>query len=115
MQTTIYHNPRCQTSRNVLAILKEKRLNVEIIEYLKTPPTEGELQRLLDLLGMKPETIVRKREALYREQYKNKNLTDSEWLEILANNPILIERPIVVSGTKAVLARPPERVNELWR
>ena len=67
-----------------------------------------ELQRLLDLLGMKPETLVRKREALYHEQYKNKNLTDSEWLEILANNPILIERPIVVLGTKAVLARPPE-------
>lgn len=109
----IYHNPRCTKSRETLAIIHEKGMDVQVIEYLKHPISEKELQVLLKKLGMKAEDIVRKSEPLYKEKYKDKKLTEEQWLKILAENPVLIERPIVVNGNKAVLGRPPENVLSL--
>lgn len=110
---TLYHNPRCSKSRSALAILEEKGVQPAIVEYLKTPPTKEELRSILKKLAMKPEQIVRKGEDVYKQKFAGKALTDEQWLDALAKNPILIERPIVVKGDKAVLGRPPEKVLEL--
>ncbi|MES2354392.1 MAG: arsenate reductase (glutaredoxin) [Pseudomonadota bacterium] len=109
----IYHNPRCSKSRSALAILEEKGIAAEVIEYLKTPPTKIELRNLLKKLGMKPEEIVRKSEEVYKSHYQGKVLSDEEWLDALIENPILIERPIILTKKRAVIGRPPERVLEL--
>lgn len=109
----IYHNPRCTKSRQTLELLKEKGNQPEIIEYLKTPPTPRELKEVLHALGIKAEEIVRKGESLYKEKYKGKSLNEESWIKILTENPILIERPIVVNGKKAALGRPPEKVLDI--
>ena len=111
--TTIYHNPRCSKSRDALAIIKEQGIEPNIIEYLKTPPTKEELRSILKKLGMKPEQLVRKGEDIYKDQFAGKSFNDGQWLDMLAKNPILIERPIVVRGDYAVIGRPPEKVREL--
>lgn len=110
---TIYHNPRCGKSRDTLAILQKKGVDPEIVEYLKTPLTREDLRGILKKLGMKPEHIVRKGEEVYKQKFAGKTLTDEQWLDALAKNPILIERPIVVKGGKAVIGRPPENVLQL--
>jgi len=110
----IYHNPRCSKSRQTLAIIREKGEEVEIVEYLNSPPNKIELKEVLKKLGMKPGQIIRKGESFYKENYKGKSYTDEEWIEIMANNPILMERPIVVKGNKAVMGRPPENVIDLF-
>ena len=109
----IYHNPRCAKSRAGLKLLQEAGKEVEIIEYLKNPPTEKELKEILKMLGMKPRDLIRKNEAVFKEQFKGKNFTDDEWIRIMVENPRLIERPIVIAGGKAVLGRPTEKINEL--
>ncbi|KAA9345538.1 arsenate reductase (glutaredoxin) [Adhaeribacter soli] len=106
----IYHNTRCSKSRCTLDLLKEKGKDFEVVEYLKTPPTVAELQEITAKLNLKPEQLVRKGEKLYQEKFAGKTYTDEEWLRILAENPVLIERPIVVKGDKAVIGRPPENV-----
>lgn len=106
----VYHNNRCSKSRCTLDLLQEKQQDYEVVEYLKTPPTIADLQEILKKLNMKPEQIVRKGEKLFQENYAGKTFNDQEWLELLAQNPILIERPIVVNGDKAVIGRPPENV-----
>ncbi|MBL6445051.1 arsenate reductase (glutaredoxin) [Fulvivirga sp. 29W222] len=110
---TIYHNPRCRKSRETLGIIESSGAMMEVVEYLKTPPTKGELKQIIEKLGIKPEGLIRKGEAIYKEKYKGKSLTDDEWIEAMEGNPILIERPIVVKGDKAVIGRPPENVKEL--
>ena len=110
----IYHNPRCSKSRQTLAIIREKGEEVEIVEYLNNPPNKIELKEVLKKLGMKPGQIIRKGESIYKENYKGKSYTDEVWIEIMANNPILMERPIVVKGNKAVMGRPPENVIDLF-
>ena len=110
----IYHNPRCSKSRKTLAIIREKGEEVEIVEYLNNPPNKIELKEVLKKLGMKPGQIIRKGESIYKENYKGKSYTDEEWIEIMANNPILMERPIVVKGDKAVMGRQPENVMDLF-
>ena len=109
----VYHNVRCSKSREACSILHDKKISFETIDYLKTPPNQKEIKELLKKLGMKAEEIVRKEEVLYKEKYKNKNISESEWIKILSENPILIERPIIVKGDKAVIGRPPEKVLEL--
>jgi len=84
------------------------------VEYLNNPPNKIELKEVLKKLGMKPGQIIRKGEAIFKENYKGKSYTDEEWIEIMANNPILMERPIVVKGNKAVMGRPPENVIDLF-
>jgi len=109
----IYHNPRCAKSRETLKILTDKGIQPEIIEYLKNVPSEKELSDLLMKLNKKPEEIIRKGEKIFKEKFKGKKFNDHEWIKIMIENPKLIERPIVVSGYKAVLGRPPENVLDL--
>lgn len=109
----IYHNPRCSKSRQTLALITDSGKEVEIIEYLNEPPTFEELKSIVALLGISPESLLRKNEAIFKEQFKGKTLSDDEWIQIMIENPKLIERPIVVDGKKAVLGRPPEKVLNL--
>jgi len=106
----IYHNPRCRKSRETLALLREKGQAPEIIEYLKTPPTKEELLLILQRLGKKPQDIIRKGEAIYKDNFKGKAFSDEEWVEAMVSHPKLIERPIVVEGDRAAIGRPPENV-----
>ncbi|MCK5280710.1 MAG: arsenate reductase (glutaredoxin) [Cyclobacteriaceae bacterium] len=109
----IYHNPRCSKSRQTLQLINDAGKDVEIIEYLKDVPTEEELKSIIDLLGISPEQLLRKNEAIFKEQFKGRSFSDEEWIKIMIGNPKLIERPIVVDGKKAVLGRPPENVLSL--
>jgi arsenate reductase (glutaredoxin) len=112
-ECTIFHNPRCTKSRQALALLKENGIEIEVREYLKSAPTKEELKVLLAKLHLKAEDIVRKSEAFYKEKLKGMSLSEEEWIQVFTENPILIERPIVISGNRAVVARPPEKVLEL--
>ncbi len=109
----IYHNPRCRKSRETLAIIEDSGRTPEIIEYLKTPPSEEELANLVALLGIPAEQLLRKGEKLFKENFKGKTFSDKEWIKVMVENPVLIERPIVIEGGKAVIGRPPENVNSL--
>ena len=110
----IYHNPRCSKSRAGLKLIQEAGKDIEIIEYLKTPPTEPELKNLLLMLRMNPLDLIRKNETIFKEQFKGKELSDDEWIKIMVENPKLIERPIVMNGNKAVLGRPTEKISDLF-
>ncbi len=109
----IYHNPRCSKSRATLALLQENGIEPEIVEYLKQPPTAKELEAILFSLGMKPGQLIRRGEEVFKAKYAGKALTDAQWIEAMVKHPILIERPIVISGKRAVLGRPPENVKQL--
>lgn len=109
----IYHNPRCSKSRQTLSLIREKGAEVEVIEYLKVIPSEKELSSIIKLLGIKPEQLLRKGEADYKENFKGKTLSDEEWISAMVQYPKLIERPIVVVDNKAILGRPPENVLDL--
>jgi len=106
----IYHNPRCGKSREGLAILQESKLPFEIINYIEKPLSKGELTEIIKLLGIPPIDLVRKNEAIWKENYKGKNLSDSEIITAIVKNPKLIERPIVINNDKAVIGRPPELI-----
>ena len=119
MKATIYHNPRCSKSRQTLALMEEKGINPEIVEYLNSPPDRSQLSKILSLLNLRArvvdhdinELVFRKNEALYKEkELDNSDLTEDELIDIMVNNPILIERPIVLANGKAVIGRPPENV-----
>ena len=109
----ILHNPRCGKSREALKLLQAEGCEIEIIEYLKNIPTKNDLKNILDKLGLKAFDIVRKKEAVFLEKFKSKTFTNSEWIQILIENPILIERPIVIDGYKAIIARPPDLASDL--
>src|SRR3989344_3182089 len=108
----LYHNTRCSKSREVCTILEKKKVKTEVVEYLKTPPTQKEIIELLKMLGMKAVDLVRKKEPLFLEKYEGKKLTEAQWIKAMAQNPILIERPIIVKGKKAIIGRQPEKVLE---
>jgi len=108
----IYHNARCSKSRSACEIIAALGIEAEVIEYLDNPPDKEALRELLDKLDMKPAELVRHGEAAYKENYAGKALSDDEWLDALVAHPILIERPIVVRGDRAVIGRPAERVME---
>ena len=110
----LYHNPRCSKSRAALALLEEREVDFEVVRYLETPPDEAGLRRLLGQLGLTPLELMRRGEARFRELgIKGEHITDGERIRAMAENPILIERPIFVTGNKAIVGRPPERVLEL--
>ena len=109
----IYHNPRCRKSRETLEIIRNKGVEPDIIEYLKEPLTVDQLQDIVEKLGINPSQLLRKGEAIYKEEFKGKELSEEEWLLAMAEYPVLMERPVVVKGNAAVLGRPPENVNEL--
>ncbi|MEZ5017910.1 MAG: arsenate reductase (glutaredoxin) [Flavipsychrobacter sp.] len=110
---TIFHKTTCSTSKKALQLLMENKVMPKIRLYVDEPPTQVELKALLKKLGLKAEDIVRKKEKLYKEEYAGKQLTQAEWIRVLSKNPILIERPIVIKGDKAVVGRPPEKVLEI--
>jgi len=113
-EITIYHYNRCSKSRNALSILKEKGIEPAIRLYMEEAPSAAELKELLNKLDLPAKDLVRKTEKIYKEKYKDKDLSEEEWIEALVENPKLIQRPIVIKGDKAVIARPPERVEELF-
>ncbi len=112
---TIYHNPRCSKSRHTLSILNSRTdCQIEVIEYLKTPPSADQLQAILAMLGMKPGELIRRKEAPFRaKNLDSEGLSDDDLIAEMIENPILIERPIVVSNEKAIIGRPPDRVLEI--
>ena len=111
MAVTIYHNPRCTKSRETLKLLQDKGVALEIIEYLKTPPDAETLGAILDKLGMEPRDLMRKKEAPYTaRKLDDPKLTRKQLIEAMVADPVLIERPIVLSRGKAAVGRPPEAV-----
>jgi len=112
---TIYHNPRCSKSRAALALLEERKVPLRVIEYLKDPPTRAELTALRRKLGLAPREWIRQNESEFKNAGLNANSPEDKLLDAMAQHPILIERPIVVHGDRAVVGRPPERVLELLK
>ena len=111
MAVTIYHNPRCSKSRQALQLLRERGIEPEIVEYLKTPPSADEIDAVLTKLGLGPRAVMRAKEAAYREAgMGDGSLSRNALIDLMAANPIVIERPIVVNGSRAALGRPPENV-----
>ena len=117
MKVKIYHNPRCSKSRQTLEILNRKNLDIDIVEYLKSPLDINEISNLLKKLGYTARDLLRKGEDVYKnENLSDRSLTEDFLIDMMSKNPILIERPIVVSNGKAVIGRPPEKVLEiLWQ
>ena len=111
----IYHNPRCRKSREALNIIQNHGLEPEIVLYLDTPPSRKEIKDVLVKLQITAEELVRKEEKLYKDEYKGKSLTEEEWINVLADNPKLIQRPVVINGKKAIIGRPPESVHVLLK
>ncbi len=109
----IYHNARCSKSRSACELVAGRGVEAQIVEYLKTPPGKDELRALLQKLGMKPSELVRRGEDAFKENYAGENLNEEQWLDALIAHPVLIERPIVVRGDRAVIGRPLEKVLEL--
>lgn len=111
MPVVIYHNPRCSKSRETLALIEAKGIKPTVIEYLKSPPSAKELKGFLAKLRMKPRDLMRKKEPAYKElRLDDESLSDDALIKAMVENPVLIERPIVVSGDRIALGRPPEAV-----
>ena len=111
MRTTIYHNPRCSKSRQTLELLRDQGIEPVIIEYLKTPPDQKTLKALLKKLGLSARQLMRRNEQAYKEAgLDNPGLSEADLIEAMVEQPVLIERPIVINGNKAALGRPPEDV-----
>ena len=114
MDITIYHNPRCGTSRNALAAIREAGHEPQVVEYLANPPTREQLARLIADAGLQPRDAVRRKEALYAELGLDRpEVLDATLLDAMAAHPILIERPFVVTPKGVRLCRPFERVREI--
>jgi len=110
----VWFKPNCSTCRTTLALIKENtKEKIELFEYLVESPTQKQIKEILKMLGMKASDLVRKKESLYKEKYEGKKLTQAQWISVLAKNPVLIERPIIVKDGKAVIGRPPEKILQL--
>ena len=114
MGLKILHNPRCSKSRQTLAILSDNGVDVDIIEYLKDVPNKETLRQIIDILGIKPRDLLRKGEAVYKENnLRREDLTEDDLIQFMVDNPILIERPIVYDDKRAIIGRPPDNVLKL--
>jgi arsenate reductase len=114
MDVVIYHNPKCSKSRQALELLRERGIEPRIVEYLKTPPSARELDAILKKLGIDPRALLRTKEAAYEQAgLGDPALTRAELIAAMVENPIVIERPIVVKGERAAVGRPPEKVLEI--
>lgn len=115
-QVTIYHNPRCSKSRQTLALLQEQGIEADIIEYLKTPPDKKQLGKILDMLGLEPREFMRTTESAYQEAgLADDSLSRDDLINAMLENPILIQRPVVLANGRAAIGRPPEQVLELFK
>jgi arsenate reductase len=112
-KVTIYHNPRCTKSRQTLQLIRDAGVEPEIVEYLKSPPTTAEVDSILKKLKLEPLEAMRRKEVVYSELGLNGDTPREDAIRAMAENPILLERPIVVRGRKAIIGRPPENVNNL--
>jgi arsenate reductase (glutaredoxin) len=110
---TIYHNPKCRKSRAGLDYLKEKNLEFQVVEYLKTPMSREVFKDILMKLNKAPKELIRTQEDIFKERYRGKNFTEEEWITILLENPKLIQRPIVVKGYRAVVGEPASEIDKL--
>ena len=111
MSVTIYHNPRCSKSRQTLQLLQDKGIEPEIVEYLKTPPSAAKLKDILNLLDLAPRELMRRKEEAYKaNSLADEGLSEDQLVGAMVENPVLIERPIVLANGKAALGRPPEDV-----
>ena len=109
----IYHNPRCRKSREGIKYLESKKINFEVIDYIKNNLSLEQIRNILKKLQLKPIELVRKNEAIWKEKYKGKDFTDEQLIKIMSNEPKLIERPIIVSEKLAVIGRPAENIDKL--
>ena len=109
----IYHNPRCRKSREGIKYLESKKINFEVIDYIKNNLSTEQIKNILKKLHLKPIELVRKNEVIWKEKYKGKDFTDDQLMKILSNEPKLIERPIIVSEKLAVIGRPAENIDKL--
>lgn len=110
---TIYHNPRCGKSREGLAFIQSLHVEYELVKYLETPLSNKKLKEIIKKLNLKPIELVRIKESVWISQFKGKNLTDEQIIQAMVEHPILIERPIVINGDKAIIARPFEKIKEI--
>lgn len=115
MNLKIYHNPRCRKSREALQYLEETKQSFDIINYIDKRLSKAEIEQLLKELGYQPEELIRKNEAIWKEQYKGKDLSVDELVSALSENPKLIERPIISNGKSAVIARPLEKLIDFFK
>ncbi|MBF0286052.1 MAG: arsenate reductase (glutaredoxin) [Magnetococcales bacterium] len=114
MTVKLWHNPRCSKSRQGLQLLEERGAAVNVVRYLETPPDAAELERVLALLGLEPRQLMRTKEPLYKElSLDDPALSREQLIAAMASHPLLIERPVAISGEKAALGRPPEKVLEV--
>ena len=109
----IYHNPRCSKSRQGIEVLETYGKPFKVIKYLEDVPSEKELKSIIDLLGIQPIELVRKNEAIWKSEFKGKDLTDDQIIKAMTENPKLIERPIAINGKKAVIGRPATKILEI--
>jgi arsenate reductase len=110
---TIYHNPRCRKSREGLAILEDSGLPFEIRKYLEEPLSKAEIIKTIELLGLPAIDLIRKGEAIWKEHFKGKELSDNDLVEAMTSYPKLIERPIVIANNKGIIGRPPENIKSI--
>lgn len=110
---TIYHNPRCTKSRQTLALLTEQGVEPDVVEYLQTPLSATALKKLVKALGIEAKDLLRRKEALFKEICPEGNPSNTQAIQLMAEHPKLMERPVVVVGDKAAIGRPPENVLEL--
>ena len=112
--TTIFHNPRCSKSRAAVDLLESREIDFDVVKYLEAPPSEEELERIVKMLGIDPEQLVRKGEKRFKElALGDRRLSDKEWISILSANPKLIERPIVVHDGRAAIGRPIQKIIDI--
>lgn len=110
---TIYHNPRCGKSREGLQLLESLQVPFTVVKYLDTPPTKEELKDIIKKLGIDPIGLVRQKEEIWKEHYAGKKLTPAQVIGAMVKYPVLIERPVIINGDKAVIARPVEKAKEI--
>ena len=109
---TVWHKSNCSKSCEVMSALKKEGVKPDVFEYLVTPPTEEELKAVLKKLGIPEEALVRKKEKIYKEKFEGKKMTDEKWIKAMVKHPVLIERPILIKGNKAIIGRPTEKIFE---
>lgn len=114
MKTVLYHNQSCSKSQDTYKILNDLSIDYEVVNYLTNPPSKEELKKILSMLAIPAEELVRKNEQIFLQNYLDKKLSEDEWIDAMIEHPILIERPIVVHGYKAAIGRPIEKILNLF-